>query len=84
LEEAVQTELRAAGRSRVDEYPRVRAVFFLRVAFGMFLWVSAGRPVESGLDVLADEVGFANPGALGVWHDHRDDVSGFLQGVDEG
>jgi hypothetical protein len=61
LEKAVQTELRAAGRRRVDQYPRVRAILFLGVAFSVFLWVGAGRPVESGLDILAHEVCFADP-----------------------
>ena len=84
MEKAVQAELGAAGRSRVDENPGVRAVFFLRVAFGVFVWVGAGGPVESGLNVLADEVGFADPGPLGVWHDYRDGVAGLLQGVHEG
>lgn len=84
MEEAVQAKLRAASRGRVDQHPRVRAIFFLRVAFGVFLWVGTGRPVESGLDVLANEVCFANPGSLCVWHDHRDNVAGLFQGVDEG
>lgn len=78
MEEAVQTELRAAGRSRVDEYPGVGIVVFLRVALGVFLWVGAGRPVERGLDVLAHEVCFADPGSLSVWHYNRDCVTGFL------
>jgi len=78
LEEAVEAELGAAGGGRVDEHPGVRAVFFLGVAFGVFVWVGAGRPVESGLDVLAHEVGFADPGALGVGDDYRDGVAGFL------
>ena len=40
-------------------------------------------PVMCCLDVLADDVGFADPGALGVRDDHGDCVACFLESVDE-
>lgn len=38
----------------------------------------------SRLDILADYVGFADPGALGVRDDDGDGVSVLLESLDEG
>jgi hypothetical protein len=50
------------------------------VDFGGF----GGGPVEGGADVLADDVGFADPGTLGVRDDDGDGVAGCGEGLDEG
>lgn len=60
------------------------AVVAGREAFGVSLRVAGGREVVSCLNILADDVGFANPGALGIGNDDGDCVSGFLESLDEG
>ena len=42
------------------------------------------RPVRAGLDFLAHDVRFADPGALDVGHDDRNGVAGAFELLDEG
>lgn len=55
-----------------------------REAFGVSFRVAGGREVVSRLDILADYMGFADPGALGVGDDDGDGVAVLLESLDEG
>ena len=90
MEEVEEADLDARGRRGVDEDP-----FFGRGGGGLRACRGAprvgeavggwgggeGRGDEVGWrDGFADEVGFADPGALGVGEDYGDGVAGALEG----